>query len=75
MLELSVVIPCLNEADTLGTCIEKAQQALREHKIAGQIIVADNGSMDGSQAIAQRMGASVVHVAARDRPGANEAEC
>ncbi len=64
-LELSVVIPCLNEADTLGTCIEKAQQALREQKIAGEITVADNGSTDGSQAIAQRLGATVVHVAAR----------
>lgn len=64
-LELSVVIPCLNEADTLGTCIEKAHQALREHKIAGEIIVADNGSTDGSQAIARGMGATVVHVVAR----------
>ena len=64
-LELSVVIPCLNEADTLGMCIEKAQQALRGHKIAGEIIVADNGSTDGSQAIAQGLGATVVHVAAR----------
>ena len=50
----------LNEAETLGTCIEKAQRALREHKIAGEIIVADNGSTDGSQAIAVRMGARVI---------------
>jgi glycosyltransferase involved in cell wall biosynthesis len=64
-LEVSVVMPCLNEADTLATCIEKAQRALREHRIAGEIIVADNGSTDGSQAIAERMGARVVRV--RDR--------
>lgn len=64
-LELSVVMPCLNEAETLGTCIEKAQRALRELNIASEIIVADNGSTDGSLAIAARMGARVVHVEAR----------
>jgi glycosyltransferase involved in cell wall biosynthesis len=58
-------MPCLNEADTLETCIEKAQRALREHHISGEIIVADNGSIDGSQAIAARMGAHVVHVPAK----------
>ena len=46
--EVSVVIPCLNEADTLAICIEKARRALREHDIAGEVIVADNGSTDGS---------------------------
>ena len=61
-LELSVVMPCLNEADTLETCIEKAQRALRGHGIAGEIIVADNGSSDGSREIARRMGARVVDV-------------
>lgn len=55
--ELSVVIPCLNEADTLAVCVEKAQRAMREHGIDGEIIVADNGSIDGSQAIAARRGA------------------
>lgn len=64
-VELSVVMPCLNEADTLATCIEKAQQALRDHGIAGEIIVADNGSTDGSQEIARGLGARVVPVAAR----------
>ncbi len=63
--EVSVVMPCLNEADTLGTCIEKAQQAMREHGIDGEIIVADNGSTDGSIEIAQRLGARVVRIAAR----------
>ena len=64
-IEVSIVMPCLNEADTLAVCIEKAQQALREHKIAGEIIVADNGSTDGSPAIATRLGARLVHVAAK----------
>jgi glycosyltransferase involved in cell wall biosynthesis len=64
-LEVSVVMPCLNEADTLETCIAKAQRALREHHISGEIIVADNGSIDGSQAIATCMGARVVHVKAQ----------
>lgn len=64
-IELSVVMPCLNEADTLATCIRKAQQALREADISGEIIVADNGSTDGSQRIAQEVGARVVPVAAK----------
>ncbi len=64
-LELSVVMPCLNEADTVGTCIEKAWQALREHNIPGEVIVADNGSTDGSQAIASELGARVINVTAR----------
>ena len=63
--EVSVVIPCLNEAETLGTCIERAAAAMREHGIDGEIIVADNGSSDESRAIARRMGAVVVDVAAR----------
>src|SRR5215510_9127483 len=63
--EVSVVMPCLNETDILEACIEKAQRALCEHKIRGEIIVADNGSTDGSQAIATRMGARLVHVASK----------
>jgi glycosyltransferase involved in cell wall biosynthesis len=58
-------MPCLNEAETLATCVEKAQRALREHRIAGEVIVADNGSTDGSHEIAERLGARLVHV--RDR--------
>lgn len=63
--EVSVVMPCLNEADTLEACITKAQRVLREHGIQGEVIVADNGSTDESQAIASRMGARLVHVEAR----------
>ena len=65
VLEVSVVMPCLNEADTLATCIVKAQQALQENKIQGEVIVVDNGSADGSQAIATRLGGRVVPVPAR----------
>jgi glycosyltransferase involved in cell wall biosynthesis len=64
-LELSVVIPCLNEAQTLAGCVDKAQRAIRDHGIAGEVVVADNGSSDGSPEIAQQMGARVVQVAAR----------
>ena len=61
-MEVSVVIPCLNEEDTLGSCIEKARQALREHNIAGEIIVADNGSTDASRTIAEDHGTRVAMV-------------
>lgn len=64
-IELSVVMPCLNEADTLETCIRKAQTAMREAGIEGEVIVADNGSDDGSREIARRLGARVVPVDAR----------
>lgn len=60
--ELSIVMPCLNEADTLAVCIEKAQRALRESGIDGEIVIADNGSTDGSIEIAERLGARVVPV-------------
>ncbi len=62
-IELSVVMPCLNEADTLAACIGKATGALRLHGISGEIIVADNGSTDGSQQIGAGLGARVVDVA------------
>ncbi|MFW6084360.1 MAG: glycosyltransferase, partial [Gemmatimonadota bacterium] len=64
-LELSVVMPCLNEADTLRTCIRKAQAAMREAGIVGEVIVADNGSDDGSREIAEGLGARVVRVTDR----------
>jgi glycosyltransferase involved in cell wall biosynthesis len=64
-VELSVVMPCLNEAETLETCIRKAQQAMIEANIAGEVIIADNGSSDGSIEIAEQLGARVAHVKAR----------
>lgn len=60
--EVSIIMPCLNEADTLAACISKARRALNEQQIDGEIIVADNGSTDGSQAIAMRLGARLVNV-------------
>jgi len=63
--ELSVVLPCLNEADTLQTCIEQIMRTLREYRVIAEVIVADNGSTDGSQEIATSCGASVVHVPER----------
>lgn len=60
--ELSILMPCLNEAETLATCIRKAQQALEDLGVAGEIIVADNGSTDGSPEIAANLGARVIHV-------------
>lgn len=63
--ELSVVMPCLDEADTLATCIEKARRAMDEAGIDGEIVIADNGSTDGSLEIARRLGARVVPVAER----------
>jgi glycosyltransferase involved in cell wall biosynthesis len=64
-IELSVVMPCLNEAETLEVCIRKAQRAMREANIAGEVVVADNGSGDGSIEIAEQLGARVAHVKAR----------
>jgi glycosyltransferase involved in cell wall biosynthesis len=64
-IELSIVMPCLNEAETLVTCIEKAKRFLASSGIAGEIIVADNGSTDGSQELARRAGARVVPVPER----------
>jgi len=64
-LELSVVMPCLNEAKTVGICVRKAFAALKEHGISGEVIVADNGSADGSEEIARSNGARVIAVAKR----------
>jgi len=61
-IELSIVMPCLNEAETLGRCIQKARGSLAALGVAGEIVVADNGSSDGSQAIAISMGARVVPI-------------
>jgi glycosyltransferase involved in cell wall biosynthesis len=63
--ELSIVMPCLNEARTVGTCITKAFAWLKRHDVHGEVIVADNGSTDGSRAIAASLGARVVPVASR----------
>jgi len=59
-IEVSVIIPCLNEESTIATCIKKAQQALIENSVSGEIIVVDNGSIDRSSAIALNCGAQVI---------------
>jgi hypothetical protein len=64
-VELSVVLPCLNEAETLETCIRKAQSSIAGLGICGEVIVADNGSTDGSQDIARRLGARVAEIPVR----------
>jgi len=64
-VELTVVLPCLNEAETLETCITKATKSIEELGVAGEVVVADNGSIDGSQQIATECGARVVPVPER----------
>lgn len=64
-VELSIVMPCLNEAKTLGQCIDRAHRVLIEHHVSGEIIVGDNGSRDGSRAIARMHGARVAHITRR----------
>ncbi len=61
-VELSVVIPCLNEADTLAQCIARAQETIAGAGIAGEIVVADNGSSDASPDVAARAGVRVISV-------------
>src|SRR6187431_492773 len=63
--ELTVVMPCLNEADTIEVCVSKALRAIATAGIDAEVIVADNGSTDGSQALAEKLGARVVNVQAK----------
>jgi glycosyltransferase involved in cell wall biosynthesis len=61
-IELSIVMPCLNEAETVATCIKKAQNFLSTNNVKGEILIADNGSTDGSQSISKSLGAKVINV-------------
>ena len=61
-MDISVVLPCLNESETLGTCIKKANNQIKKLGIKGEIIIADNGSDDGSIKIAKKLGARVINV-------------
>ena len=64
-VELTILMPCLNEAETLAVCITKAQGFLQRTGIVGEVVIADNGSTDGSQAIAESLGARVVAIPQR----------
>ena len=64
-VEVTVLLPCLNEAKTVGTCVRKAKSALERLGVSGEVLVADNGSSDGSQEIAAAGGARVVRVPGR----------
>jgi glycosyltransferase involved in cell wall biosynthesis len=61
-IELTILMPCLNEAETLEICIKKAMSFLTDNKVKGEVLIADNGSTDGSQDIATRNGARVVNI-------------
>jgi glycosyltransferase involved in cell wall biosynthesis len=64
-VELSIVMPCLNEAETVATCVTKARNYLASREVDGEVVVADNGSTDGSQLLAEAAGARVVAVEAK----------
>ena len=64
-MQLTILMPCLNEAETLGTCIRKANAWIARSGVEAEVLIADNGSRDGSQAIAESLGARVLSVARR----------
>ena len=64
-IDLTILMPCLNEAETIAACIKKAKTGLQNANISGEILIADNGSTDGSIQIAEELGARVVRVAAK----------
>jgi glycosyltransferase involved in cell wall biosynthesis len=64
-LELTILMPCLNEAETVGNCVRKAESFLQRYAVSGEVLVSDNGSQDGSPDIARRLGARVVNAPAR----------
>src|SRR5215471_7916379 len=61
-IDITIVMPCLNEAETLAQCIEKAKLGIQRSGVRGEIVVADNGSKDNSVLIAEKLGARVAHV-------------
>jgi hypothetical protein len=69
-LEVTVVLPCLNEAQTVAVCVRKALDSLRQLGVRGEVVVSDNGSVDGSQELAAAAGARVIHAPIRGYGGA-----
>src|SRR5579863_3681043 len=63
-LDVSVIMPCLNESATIGTCVTKALQTMQRLCVRGEVVVGDNGSTDGSQQIASALGARVISIEA-----------
>src|SRR5690349_18253332 len=61
-IELSVVLPCLNESETISVCIDKAMRAIEAAHINAEVVIADNGSTDGSQELARQHGARVIDI-------------
>src|SRR5258706_4831702 len=72
-IEVSVVLPCLNEAETLASCVQKAVKCLADLGVRGEVVVSDNGSTDGSQQIATDHGARVVAAPVRGYGGGGTA--
>jgi hypothetical protein len=64
-IELTILMPCLNEAETLASCIEKAERFLSDNRICGEVVIADNGSTDGSRQIAETYGSRIIDVPTR----------
>src|SRR5579862_5437334 len=62
VFDLTILMPCLNEAETLAACIQKARSGIERAGVSGEILIADNGSTDGSIEIAEKLGARVVRV-------------
>ena len=61
-LDVTFLMPCLNEAETIETCIKKAQEFLKRNNLNGEVLIADNGSVDGSQLIAKQNNAKLIDV-------------
>lgn len=64
-IELTILMPCLNEENTIGNCIKKAQAFISQNQITAEILIADNGSTDRSVEIAKQLGARIVHISKR----------
>ncbi len=64
-IAISIIMPCLNEAETLAVCVQKARAAIASTGLPGEVVIADNGSTDGSQDIARSEGARVLDVPVR----------